>query len=345
MVEINNLVFHAGTFNANVNMSVSDEYFVLLGMTGSGKTLLLECLCGLRSADSGSVSIDGVEVFNAEPRNRHIGYVPQEGALFDHLTVYKNIAFSLFIQNTDKAIIDELVLETAKILGITHLLGRAIKGLSGGERQRVALGRAIIRKPSLLLLDEPVCALDESTRESICQELKKLQRNLNIPVIHVCHSFEEASYLADKIGIIRNGRLIQCGTLKEIQLKPSSMYIGKMMRLENIYNAEVNGQLLSINKNTSFYCAGGYSGSVQCVIRPWQVKLLNDTTKNTGDNLLKGVITDILFTATAVKIKIEGSITIMFYLLYDEIPTIKRGMLITVTFPHDAIHIFPDKEL
>jgi ABC-type sugar transport system ATPase subunit len=258
------------------------------------------------------------------------------------LTVYKNISFSLYVQKIDKKSIDQSVQETAEILGITHLLDRQIKGLSGGERQRVALGRAIVRKPSLLLLDEPVCALDESTRESICQELKKLQRNLNIPIIHVCHSFEEASYLADKIGIIQNGKMIQAGTLKDVQRKPLSPYIARMIRLENVFSATAIGREIKLNDQISIIHTGTHFGSVQCVIRPWQIKISSETTHCTAENQVSGTLTEIIYTATAVKLRLEGCIDLVFYALYNDVLSMSKGMTITVNFPRDAIHVFDD---
>jgi len=204
------------------------EYFILLGPPGSGKTIFLECLCGLKRVDSGRIFIDGRDVTNLEPRARGIGYVPQDYALFPHLSVERNIAFGLRVRGRS----EDKVTETAELLGINHLLARGIDGLSGGEKQRVALARALVMQPKILLLDEPVCALDEVTRQEVCAQLRAIQRKLGLTTIHVSHNLEEAFSVADKAAILHQGLLQQAGTMDELLRKPNSDFVARFMRCE-----------------------------------------------------------------------------------------------------------------
>ena len=166
MIRTEEISYRIGTFQfQGLSLEIGKgEYFVLLGPPGSGKTIFLECLCGLKKIESGRIYIDEREVTRNEPRTRGIGYVPQDYALFPHLSVEQNIAFGLRAHGYAEA----KVTQTADLLGIRHLLSRSIDGLSGGEKQRVALARALVLKPKILLLDEPVCALDEVTRQEVC---------------------------------------------------------------------------------------------------------------------------------------------------------------------------------
>jgi ABC-type sugar transport system ATPase subunit len=232
MIAAEQLRYRIGSFSLDAALSVgTSEYFVLLGMTGSGKTLFLECLAGLRPIHGGRVFIGGRDVTAAEPRRRNIGYVPQDGALFAHLRVRDNIGFALRVRRIGKAERDRAVAGLAEKLGVSNLLDRPIEGLSGGERQRVALARALASRPAALLLDEPVSDLDEFTREAVCRELVRLQEGMAIPVIHVCHSSEEARMVADRVGIMEAGRIVQTGTPDEIMAAPASPYVARVLRL------------------------------------------------------------------------------------------------------------------
>ena len=163
-----------------------------------------------------------------------IGYVPQDYALFPHRPVEGNIRFGLEAEKLPNSEIDRRVEEIAEQLKIRHLLSRRIEGLSGGERQQVALGRALVIQPKVLLLDEPVSALDESTRESVCKELKRIQGELGITTIHVCHQLQEAFTVADRAGILREGNFQQIGTMEELIRKPRNRFVAEFMRCGNL---------------------------------------------------------------------------------------------------------------
>jgi ABC-type sugar transport system ATPase subunit len=210
------------------------EYFVLLGPTGSGKTLLLECLCGLYRLDSGRVIIAGRDVTNAEPRHRQIGYLPQDYALFPHCTVRQNVAFGLRRSGASRQQLEDQAQRLMEELGIAHLADRRPVKLSGGEKQRVALARALAVRPQVLLLDEPVSALDESTRDDICLLLRRLNRQLNTTVLHVCHNFVEMMSVADRAAVIVDGRIIQVGTPGEILQRPANLAVAQFVQAGNL---------------------------------------------------------------------------------------------------------------
>jgi len=227
--------FRIGDFNLRqVSLELDKgEYFVLLGPPGAGKSIFLECLCGLKRIDSGRVFIDGQEVTRLEPRQRQIGYVPQDYALFPHLSVRGNIGFALRGDRGTR------VAEVAGALGISHLLNRSIAGLSGGERQRVALARALVMQPKVLFLDEPVSTLDEATRKSICGRLSRLPDEFGVTIIHVSHLLEEAFSVAGRAGIIHHGGFQQTGTLGDLLRKPANEFVARFMCCENIFNGRV----------------------------------------------------------------------------------------------------------
>lgn len=209
MIELREVCIQAGQFELkDVSFQVAaGEYAVLMGRTGRGKTTILESVCGLRSVQSGRVLIHETDVTNWSPADREIGYVPQDLALFPHHTVRQHLEFALRLRRYTVARRRERVEQLAGELGIEHLLQRSIRGLSGGESQRVALGRALSFRPSILLLDEPLSALDESTRQEMQQLLKQIKLRSGVTILHVTHSREEAAALADRQLSLDDGRI------------------------------------------------------------------------------------------------------------------------------------------
>ena len=207
MIELQNVSWKVDDFSlTKVNCSVPEgDYAVLMGPTGCGKTTVIEIICGLRKPAGGKVIVAGEDVTRALPGDRQIGYVPQDGALFPTMTVSEQIAFGLEVRREKKSRIREIVSRLAGELGIEHLLERKVHGLSGGERQRVALGRALAVEPRVLLLDEPISALDEDMRDDMMALLKRIQQEHAITVLHVTHSSREAEQLADCVLRMEDG--------------------------------------------------------------------------------------------------------------------------------------------
>lgn len=214
MIRLEHIHFQTGDFSfSDLNLCVpAGAYGILMGKTGGGKTTLLELVCGLRQPHSGRIWIGDTDVTLLPPGQRGLGYVPQDGALFPTLTVREQLGFALSIRKRPASEIEARVTELASAIGITSLLHRLPEGLSGGERQRVALGRALAAKPAVLLLDEPLSALDEETRGELIPLLKTIQRNTGVTVLHVTHQRREADCLADVIFHLENNRIKEAPT-------------------------------------------------------------------------------------------------------------------------------------
>ncbi len=201
MIELKNITIRVGQLLLeNLSFRVErGQYAVVMGKTGIGKTTILESICGLRSVQSGSILINQVDVTNWSPADRHVGYSPQDLALFPTMTVRQHLEFALKVRRRPASEIAARVQELARLLDIQPLLNRNVKGLSGGEAQRVALGRALSFGPSVLLLDEPLSALDADTRQSTQELLKSLNKLTGVSVLHVTHNQEEAEMLGDRV--------------------------------------------------------------------------------------------------------------------------------------------------
>jgi multiple sugar transport system ATP-binding protein len=207
-------------------LEVADgELLCLLGPSGSGKTTLIRIIAGLETLDGGEVWIGDREISGLQPRDRHVGMMFQGYALYPHLTVRQNLAYPLKVRHVPREEIQRRVGEAARMLGITHLLGRYVDQVSGGEQQRVAIGRAIVQKPQLYLLDEPISNLDASLRESVRTELRRLQQELHATMIMVTHDQLDALAIADRIALLHAGRLQQIGTPRELYLGPANVFV------------------------------------------------------------------------------------------------------------------------
>jgi ABC-type Fe3+/spermidine/putrescine transport system ATPase subunit len=318
MIHIQQLNFSVGGFAlGDVCLHVGPgEYFVLLGPTGSGKTLLVECLCGLNRLDSGRIHIGGTDVTHLEPRSRGVGYLPQDYALFPHLTVRRNIRFGLNSRGLPPASIRQRVDQLMEQLGLAHLADRLPGKLSGGEKQRVALARALAIRPRVLLLDEPVSALDEQTRDNLCRLLKQLQKRTQTTTLHVCHNFVEMLAVADRVGIIDQGQILQVGTPQEVLQRPNSARVAQFVQAGNLLPARArpDGEWLRLA------CAGGIElraprpeagcpdGEVVVMVRPENIRLgaagQAGWNMPPGTTILEGSISDVVDLGPVVRVSL-----------------------------------------
>ena len=235
----------------DINLTIEDgQFFVLLGPSGAGKTTTLRCIAGLEKIDSGSVLFDNESVTEDQPASRDVSFVFQQFSLYPHYTVYENLAFPLR-SPMRKLPEDEIKIKIeniAKMLKISNKLKNKATELSGGEMQRVAIGRALVRKPNIYLMDEPLSSLDAKLRESLRIELKNIQTNLNATILYVTHDQAEATTLADKIGVLKEGKIVQIGTPEEIYENPNSIYVSQRLGSPKIN--VLPGSLFNINDNT-----------------------------------------------------------------------------------------------
>ena len=286
------------------------EYFVVLGPSGAGKTLLLQLIAGILQPDRGRVLIDGVDMTMAPPEKRFVGYVPQNYALFPHLTVFGNIAFGLKLRKMPEKEVREKVERVAEKLGIRHLLHRKPKTLSGGEAQRVALARALVTEPKILLLDEPLSAVDPVLRWELRDYLKKIHGEFGATVVHVTHDFAEALALASKIAVLNNGRVEQVGAPYEVFYKPKSEFVAWFTKAGNIYRgvARPVGNGLSIVKvgSLTFTVCGEYKGEIAISFRPEYVIVSKSRIESSARNEVEGVVEDYADEGPLVLLKVRA---------------------------------------
>jgi ABC-type sugar transport system ATPase subunit len=213
-----------------ISFDVADgEFCILLGPSGCGKSTVLRLIAGLEAATAGEIVIDGERVDTQPPQERDIAFVFQNYALYPHMTVFENLAFSLRLRGTSPKDIDAKVQEAARLLEIDHLLDRRPQALSGGQRQRVALGRALVRRPKIFLFDEPLSNLDAALRSNMRVELARLHRRLSATVLYVTHDQAEALTLGEKIVVLDRGEIQQMGSASDIYHKPANVMVARFV--------------------------------------------------------------------------------------------------------------------
>ncbi len=258
-VELRGLIreFSDGSRIGPIDLQVRDgEFLTLLGPSGSGKTTTLRMVAGFIENVGGSLLFDGKDMVNVEPRERHIGMVFQSVALFPNMTVFGNISFGPDMAGWSREKTIERVEELADLLGIRHLLLRKISEVSGGEAQRVALARALATNPKLLLLDEPLSALDLQLRERLQTEIRRIQRKLKITTIYVTHSQDEAFAISDRVAILNDGIVSQVGTPEELYDSPANEFVARFLGSGNVFSGqikEVSGGHLKVLSNDNWF--------------------------------------------------------------------------------------------
>ena len=256
----------------DINLTIEDgQFFVLLGPSGAGKTTTLRCIAGLEKIDSGSVLFDNESVTEDQPASRDVSFVFQQFSLYPHYTVYENLAFPLRspMRKLPEDEIKTKIENISKMLKISNKLKNKATELSGGEMQRVAIGRALVRKPNIYLMDEPLSSLDAKLRESLRIELKNIQTNLNATILYVTHDQAEATTLADKIGVLKEGKIVQIGTPEEIYENPNSIYVSQRLGSPKInvlpgslFNISDNIPTFGIRPENILLGVGKYSGKI-----------------------------------------------------------------------------------
>jgi ABC-type Fe3+/spermidine/putrescine transport system ATPase subunit len=350
MIRIDNLNIHLGAFHLrNIQLRIQEgEYFVLLGPTGAGKSVLLECIAGIYTPESGSIFINNLDVTRCYPEERHVGYVPQDYALFPNMTVQQNLGYGLKTRKMSSADIREKVAAMMGQLGVTHLQERLPLFLSGGEKQRVALGRALITQPGILLLDEPLSALDENLRSQLAEELRKLQRSLSRTFLHVCHSFEEASLVADRIAIMRQGRIEQVGTIQEILANPSSIFIAEFTRMRNFHEGigeQANGlcRIKTSSGAVIFSHEEKAEGRITFGIRPEEIAFLSEAESSEGVNCLRARVIQVSFRPSYREVELDAGFPLIAYHPWhgEASNRIAEGENVWIRIRPEAVKIFP----
>ena len=248
------------------------EFLTLLGPSGCGKSTLLRCIAGLNNFENGSIIIDNKDIGNVKPKDRQVGMVFQSYALFPNMTVYENIAFGLKIKKLPKKEIDKKVKEMIEIVELNGKEDNYITELSGGQQQRVALARSIVTEPKVLLLDEPLSALDAKIRKNLQVQIRKIQKKLNMTTIFVTHDQEEAMTMSDKIIVMNKGYIAQIGGPEEIYKHPANEFVARFIGNYNVYNKIEGKKLLNIKLENSI------------AIRPEVISISKENDKDKLEN-------------------------------------------------------------
>jgi molybdate/tungstate transport system ATP-binding protein len=309
LIRLSNVSSRRGAFALqSINLEIGDgEYFVLLGPTGAGKTQLLEVIAGVQQAASGEIWIDGENVTSLPPEARHVGFMYQDYLLFPQLSVRRNIAFGL--RRMPRAEANARVEEIARLLEIEPLLGRRVLGLSGGEQQRIALARALAPRPRVLLLDEPLSALDPQIRRELRRKLRSLHEELRMTTLHVTHDFEEALALAGRVGVIHEGVIVQTGMPDEVFRKPGSAFLASFLGVENLLRGNVvrrhpeeprSGESPDSEFDADFdagplklYVIAQREGPAYAAIRPEDITVSREPISSSARNTLEGTLAKI----------------------------------------------------
>ena len=352
MIRTVNLTKRLGEFQLlDASVTVEEgEYFVLLGPTGAGKTIFIECIAGIYRPDRGSILIGDENVTRLRPEERRLGYVPQDYALFPHLSVERNIGFGLSVRRENPSGISRRTRELSDLLGITPLLARPIRTLSSGERQRVALARALAIRPRVLLLDEPLSAVDEQTRETLCAELRRIHEELKTTTIHVSHNFEETLAVADRIGVIRDGVVQQVGSPDEIFRRPANGFVARFVRAENILPGRAapspEGVQVRLRNGEVVHSTGSLTGPVAAVVRPEDVEVLACGPEADTVNCFRGTVRETLDRGATVKLWVHGRSRWVALLLRPrwQAGGLTRGAEVWLRVPPEAVHLFPADE-
>jgi spermidine/putrescine ABC transporter ATP-binding subunit len=339
-VEVKNISRSFGSHKALDDVSVRFDdggFYALLGPSGSGKTTLLRMIAGFDYPDAGSIEMDGKSVERVPLEKREIGMVFQNYALFPNMSVDENVAFGLDVRGIRREESRARVQAALDLVQLGKHGGRRPHQLSGGQRQRVALARAIVINPRVLLLDEPLGALDKALRVDMQIELKRIQREIGITTIFVTHDQEEALTMADRIGILKDGRLVEEGRPEDIYNHPKSLFAATFLGDANILAGVVDGAGVTLRDGTRLAVAGDSERmqgvEVRCAIRPERMRIVTDSAPK-SDNTLPGRILRRLFSGVSSTLFIDtpvGEIRVILPNSGDEI--LADGQPVHVTWP------------
>ncbi len=319
----------------DINLTVAPgALMVVLGPSGCGKSTLLRLIAGLEEVDTGKIILDGKDITHTEPRKRKTALVFQNYALYPHMTVYENIAFPLKVSSVSKDAIRSEVHKTAELLELDNLLDRRPAQLSGGQRQRVALGRGLIRKPSIFLLDEPLSNLDAALRIKMRQEIVSLQKRLGITMLYVTHDQTEALTMADTMIVLKDGIIQQSGTPSEIYKRPQNSFVASFIGTPpiNLFDETITA---GIGKTMPLiYGRDIKDGSYKVGIRPEHVYI-------DSDGNIEGTIESIEYIGATSHITVRTKSTVLTLKIESDRNRLAIGDIIHLSVKPEDAHLFP----
>ena len=289
----------------NINLYIrQNEFITLLGPSGCGKTTTLRLIGGFETPTQGSVMFEGLNINGVPPYKRRVNTVFQKYALFPHMNVFENIAFGLKIKKMDKSLIHEKVRDMLSMVNLSGFENRSVDSLSGGQQQRIAIARALVNEPEVLLLDEPLGALDLKLRKEMQLELKNMQKRLGITFIYVPHDQEEALTMSDTIVVMQQGSIQQIGTPQDIYNEPKNAFVADFIGESNIIDGVMINDYRVVFASHEFDCADkgfGINESVDVVVRPEDIKLMHE-----NENLLQGIVKSVTFKGVHYEMQVAG---------------------------------------
>ncbi len=306
LIELKNITktFDDQQILKGINLSIYEkEFLTLLGPSGCGKTTTLRIIAGFDEADDGELLFDGTDISKLPPYKREINTVFQKYALFPHLNVFDNIAFGLTIKKIDKSVVQQEVEKMLKLVGLSGFEKRDVTSLSGGQQQRVAIARALINKPKVLLLDEPLGALDAKLRKEMQFELKKIQQEVGITFIYVTHDQEEALSMSDTVVVMNDGYIQQIGSPTDVYNEPENRFVAQFIGESNIIEGRMIRDCLVFFDDFEFECVDkGFKENeeIEVVLRPEDIDIVSPL-----DAKLNGTVTSIVFKGVHYEILVE----------------------------------------
>ena len=329
-----------------VSFSIAEgEFFTLLGPSGCGKTTLLRLIEGFIAPSGGSLVLDGKDIAPMPPNRRPVNTVFQSYALFPHMTVGQNVAFALEAQGRPKSEIEPAVDKMLTLVQLLHLKNRKSSELSGGQQQRVALARALVAKPRILLLDEPLSALDMKLRKDMQIELKRLQRETGLTFIFVTHDQEEALTMSDRIAVMSGGRVQQIATPRELYDRPANRFVAGFIGESNFLSARASGGVVQVGEG-SIALPDATDGALTLMIRPEHVAL----SAHAPDALqLQATVTQLVFFGTDTHVHLSlADGTKLVARVQNALhagQTLSDGEQITISLPAKALRVVKDEEI
>lgn len=335
----------------DVSIAVEQNEFVtLLGPSGCGKTTLLRVISGFEDLESGSVMIDGLTVTHLPAHKRPVNTVFQRYALFPHLNIFRNVAYSLEVAHIPKSEIEDRVGKMLELVGLVGYGSRKVNQLSGGQQQRVALARSLVAQPKILLLDEPLSALDKNLRHKMQQELKTLQEEIGIAFVFVTHDQEEALTMSDRIAVLKDGKIQQVGTPEDLYRRPENEFVAGFIGEGNLFDGTVTSTsgaeaqislpsgIKFFTKNTGF----GIGQELKLLARPEDI-VIGDA-RNMEDLTFNGIIIQVFFIGTDYQIQtsVDGLPPVKAIMrqnagMHEKIP--KPGDQVRLSIPGAALHV------
>lgn len=309
-ISIRKLTKKYGSFKALDHVSIdiaTGEFLTLLGPSGSGKTTLLMVLAGFVRPDAGSVCFGDEEVLLKPPHRRGVGMVFQNYALFPHMSVAGNVAYPLKLRKMSRLEIDERVKQVLDLVQLGALGDRQIEQLSGGQRQRVALARAIVFEPRILLMDEPLSALDKNLREQMQIEIRNLHQKLEMTTVYVTHDQREALTMSDRIAVINDGKIVQLDDPQTLYEQPTNRFVAQFIGESHFLPVKVSGRKVLYGRNTIRLANTPASAAEDqlLVIRPEKFRLLANNADNTTLNTIEGVVRDTVYQGESIILYVE----------------------------------------